>query len=313
MDFMTAGCSIHILNNHEELSEYASGFLREAIKRNPCAVIGPSAGGTPELSYKKLGESGVDASGITLVQLDNYIPIGGVKRDEYNDYIIYLEKRIVGSFPEGKRPNKVYLIDLGDVTQQEIEKELLEKPHEYARIGSEIFLSDNSTGAFGEIKKKIDEFNTILQENRRNIQMLGINPSELYPHLAFLDYWTRMFSRTHLVELYRDTLEANSRFFGNHTEMVPKFAITQGPLDILEAETLLLLASGKRTAKAIKTTFLSPLDPGSLQVASARNIRLHDNTLVILDREASSEILPHLDAIKKDYKNRGKLLDIEIF
>lgn len=310
---MSYNCSMKIFEKHEVMSEYASDLLVGLSKSKPDAVLGTNTGGTPKLAYKLWSQSGVDASGFTLIQVDQYVPIEGGERNPDNDYSLFVEKGIAGSFPEGKRPKKIYVPNCAVTTQQEIERELQEKQHEsqeYERVGSEIRLI-NPTGALRKIHEEIKNFQRILRENPRDMQILGMCPGE-YPHMGFNDYTTYPGSRTHLVELYKDTRIANSRFCEGDVDKVPKFGITEGPEDIMESTRLLLLVSGEKKSGAVASTFLSGLSQKKLEEASIRNVRLHDNLTVLMDKAAAKYIIGHLDSIKRSYEKSKKSLDIEI-
>ena len=54
-------------------------------------------------------------------------------------------------------------------------------------------------------------------------------------HIAFNEPGSSLASRTRVKTLAYDTVIANSRFFGNDLELVPKMALTVGVQTILEA------------------------------------------------------------------------------
>ena len=88
-----------------------------------------------------------------------------------------------------------------------------------------------------------------------------------------------------LVNLSKATIEANSRFFKSKEE-VPKKAISMGMATILKADRIVLLASGKNKAEAIKDTVsgkISTKVPASL-------LQTHPEITVLLDQEAASLI-----------------------
>ena len=85
------------------------------------------------------------------------------------------------------------------------------------------------------------------------------------------------------MELTEETIEANSRFFATREE-VPRQAVTMGMGSILKAKRILLLASGKNKAQAIKETVSGKI---STQVP-ASFLQLHREVILILDKEAAS-------------------------
>ena len=57
----------------------------------------------------------------------------------------------------------------------------------------------------------------------------------------------------HIVDLKQETIEANSRFFNNDINLVPKQAVTMGIKDIMKAKHIILLAFGEAKQQAIKS------------------------------------------------------------
>ncbi len=84
------------------------------------------------------------------------------------------------------------------------------------------------------------------------------------------------------MDLAEETIEANSRFFDTRDE-VPRKAITVGIATILKARRILLLASGKNKAHAIKETVsghVSTKVPSSL-------LQTHPQVTFIIDEDAA--------------------------
>lgn len=116
-----------------------------------------------------------------------------------------------------------------------------------------------------------------------DIQLLGIGRNG---HIGFNEPGTPFDSRTHIVDLTQSTLEANKRFFDNDINKVPKQAISQGIGTILDAEKILLLASGEDKADAIKA-----LVEGEPTVeCPATALADHDDVIVIVDKAAASKL-----------------------
>ncbi|MFQ6003440.1 MAG: glucosamine-6-phosphate deaminase, partial [Candidatus Zixiibacteriota bacterium] len=75
----------------------------------------------------------------------------------------------------------------------------------------------------------------------------------------------------------------NARFFKNIDE-VPKYAITMGIGTIMDSRALLLLASGKSKAQAIKMTVEGPITA----IVPATIVQMHQRATIIVDKEATS-------------------------
>ncbi len=81
-------------------------------------------------------------------------------------------------------------------------------------------------------------------------------------HIAFNEPASSLSSRTRIKTLTQDTLIANSRFFNNDVTQVPKYALTIGVGTLLDAEEVMILATGhqkhwqcKLQLKAVLTTY----------------------------------------------------------
>jgi glucosamine-6-phosphate deaminase len=115
-----------------------------------------------------------------------------------------------------------------------------------------------------------------------DIQILGIGSDG---HIAFNEPTSSLGSRTRIKTLAKQTIDDNARFFDS-PDQVPIYAITMGVGTILEARKLLLLANSKKKAAAIAAAVEGPVT--SMITASA--LQLHRDAVVIVDREAASEL-----------------------
>ena len=87
--------------------------------------------------------------------------------------------------------------------------------------------------------------------------------------------------------LTENTIKDNARFFENDISKVPKKAITMGVKNILEADTIILVASGANKANAIKSVMSGIVDKNV--PASALNNH-KGKVYVIVDKEAASKL-----------------------
>ena len=115
-----------------------------------------------------------------------------------------------------------------------------------------------------------------------DLQLLGIGRDG---HIGFNEPGSSLGSRTRLKTLTAQTIEDNARFF-DHPEEVPRFAVTMGVATILDTRRVLLLASGKKKAKAIARSVEGPIS--SMWTASA--LQLHADTTVFLDHKAARKL-----------------------
>jgi glucosamine-6-phosphate deaminase len=136
--------------------------------------------------------------------------------------------------------------------------------------------TDNYAAFCAWYEQRIRDFGGI------DLQILGIGSDG---HIAFNEPTSSLGSRTRIKTLAKQTIEDNARFFDSPNQ-VPIYAITMGVGTILEARKLLLLANGKKKAAAIAAACEGPVT--SMITASA--LQLHRDAVVIVDREAASEL-----------------------
>ena len=88
---------------------------------------------------------------------------------------------------------------------------------------------------------------------------------------------------THVVHLSDNTIEANKRFF-EKAEDVPRSAVTMGIFDIIQADRVLMVASGVSKAQAVKDAFFGPITPR----VPASILQFHKDFTLVADEEALS-------------------------
>ena len=71
-------------------------------------------------------------------------------------------------------------------------------------------------------------------------------------HIAFNEPGLSLHSRTRIKTLTQDTIIANSRFFGNDINQVPKLALTVGVGTIMEAKEVLIVVNGHNKARVLQ-------------------------------------------------------------
>ncbi|HAR35520.1 MAG TPA: glucosamine-6-phosphate deaminase, partial [Acidobacteria bacterium] len=128
-----------------------------------------------------------------------------------------------------------------------------------------------------------------------DIQVLGLGTNG---HIGFNEPSSSLSSRTRIKTLTAQTRKNNANFFGGE-DHVPYHAITMGIGTILEARTCLLLAFGQKKARAIALAVEGPVT--AMVPASA--LQLHPRAIIILDREAASE-LKNLDYYQWVYEHK---------
>ena len=113
-----------------------------------------------------------------------------------------------------------------------------------------------------------------------DLQILGIGSDG---HIAFNEPGTSFDSLTHVAELAESTIVDNSRLF-NDIKEVPTKAVTMGLKSIMNARKIVLIATGKNKAKAIKALLTGPKtidNPASV-------LQDHKDCTIYVDEEAYS-------------------------
>ena len=115
-----------------------------------------------------------------------------------------------------------------------------------------------------------------------DLQLLGIGRNG---HIAFNEPSDQFIYGCHVVNLSQSTVEANRRFF-SPGEDVPHQGISLGVGSIMNAKSVVLIATGKDKAEAVRKSLLEEIDPGT----QASILRTHPNAVFLLDRAAASEL-----------------------
>ena len=237
-----------ITKDYDEMSQKAADIFIEFLKKKPNAVLGLATGSTPLGLYKKLIEKN-KSNEISFKDVVTY------NLDEYCD----LPKDHEQSYYTFMNENLFKHID--------INKENIHIPK-------------------GEGNSEINakNYEDALSNSKIDIQLLGIGSNG---HIGFNEPGTDFNIGVHEVQLSENTIKDNARFFENDISKVPKKAITMGVKNILDADTIILVASGANKANAIKSVMSGIID--KKVPASALNNH-KGKVYVIVDKEAASKL-----------------------
>jgi len=111
----------------------------------------------------------------------------------------------------------------------------------------------------------------------------GIGPDG---HIAFNEPGSSLASRTRVKTLTYDTILANSRFFDNDINKVPKTALTVGVATILDAREVLLIINGHKKARALAQV----VENGVNHMWTVSALQLHPKGIIVCDDEATDEL-----------------------
>nr|WP_319572334.1 glucosamine-6-phosphate deaminase [uncultured Draconibacterium sp.] len=105
-------------------------------------------------------------------------------------------------------------------------------------------------------------------------------------HLAFNIPGSSIQSRTRLVDLNYDTIIANSRFFDNDLNQVPKQALTVGVQTVLDSNEVLVLVNGYKKARALQNV----VENGINHMWTLSALQMHPNGIIVCDEDATMEL-----------------------
>lgn len=111
----------------------------------------------------------------------------------------------------------------------------------------------------------------------------GIGPDG---HIAFNEPASSLSSRTRLKTLTADTIIANSRFFNNDVNLVPKTALTVGVGTIMDAKEVLIIVNGHGKARALRHAVEEPIN--HMWTISA--LQMHKKGIIVCDYDACAEL-----------------------
>lgn len=115
-----------------------------------------------------------------------------------------------------------------------------------------------------------------------DVQLLGIGRNG---HIGFNEPTSSLSGRTRVKTLTRSTRDANARFFENPAD-VPRYAITMGIANVMEADHCVLLATGSAKAAAVARMIEGPVGAD----CPATALQWHAKATVILDRAAAADL-----------------------
>jgi glucosamine-6-phosphate deaminase len=235
-----------VVKDYNEMSVVATDLIVEVMQSKPDCVLGLATGSTPEGLYDNLAM--LCAAG----KLD-FSRVRTVNLDEY--YPIS---------PENDQSYRYFM------NTKLFDRVNIDKANTYVPDG----MAKDPDAACLAHEAVIDAL------GGQDIQVLGIGQNG---HIGFNEPSDEAVPFTHREKLTESTIKANSRFFESEDD-VPKEALTMGIQSILKAKKIIVLASGKSKAQAVRGMLLGDVTPR----CPASLLRDHPDVVVIADEEAMS-------------------------
>ena len=105
-------------------------------------------------------------------------------------------------------------------------------------------------------------------------------------HIAFNEPFSSLQSRTRIKTLTPDTIAVNSRFFGGDISLVPTKALTVGVATIMDARKVLILATGRKKARALRHA----IEGSYNHQWTLSALQLHPAGIIVCDDPAAEEL-----------------------
>ena len=91
---------------------------------------------------------------------------------------------------------------------------------------------------------------------------------------------------TRIKSLTTDTIIANSRFFDNDVNKVPKTALTVGIGTVMDAKEVLIVCNGHNKARALQHA----IEAGVSQEWTISALQMHPHAIIVCDEAATDEL-----------------------
>ena len=235
------------VKDYQELSDVAGKIMLDVVKANPKCTLGLATGSSPIGLYKYLIKA-YENGEVSFKDVKTF------NLDEYCELPVTHPE----SYYSFMHTNLFNHID--------IKEENVNIP---SSVGD-------------DLKKNCDDYSKKLNAATVDMQLLGIGANG---HIGFNEPGTPFDSETLIVTLKDKTRQDNARFFDNDINQVPKHAITMGIKNIMNAKSVLLVASGKNKADAINKLINGPVTE-EFPASALQNHK--GKVIVVADEEACS-------------------------
>lgn len=235
---------IILMDSAYEISNAVSSIIIEQVKNKPNSVLGFATGASPVETYNRIIESyGRGEVSFKDVSTFNLDEYCGLSRDNVNSYYYFMKDKLFGK------------IDI-----------------DFKKVN---FLSGQS----GDIEQECVEYREkISRAGGIDIQLLGVGRNG---HIGFNEPSDKFTDGPFKVELTQSTIDANSKYFKDGE--MPRYALTMGIGDIMNAKKILLIATGKEKADAVFKMAKGEVTPD----CPASILQNHPDCTIYVDQESA--------------------------
>ncbi len=240
---------ISIFPDAETAAKELAARIAHALRKKPALVLGLPTGRTPLLLYAELVKLAArGALDFREASTFNLDEFHGISPSHAGSYRSFMQRHLFGHVNIDAR--RVHFLD-----------------------GSASDPVDEGC----RYEKAIDDAGGI------DLQILGIGSNG---HIGFNEPAAALEARTHLVTLKPETRRSNAELFGGDPESVPAQALSMGMATILDARSIVLVATGERKAPCVEK-----LVNGSITTQlPASFLQLHGDVDIVLDEAAASKL-----------------------
>ena len=128
--------------------------------------------------------------------------------------------------------------------------------------------------------------------------MGGVGPDG---HIAFNEPGSSLTSLTRQKTLTQDTIIANSRFFDNDINKVPKTALTVGVGTVMAAKSVMIIVNGYKKARALQQA----VEGGVSHMCTLSALQMHRHAIIIADEDACMELKVSTYRYFKDIESKN--------
>jgi glucosamine-6-phosphate deaminase len=240
--------NVVIKANASEVTEFACELVRKRLVLRGYRVLGLPTGGTPVLLYNAL--------------------IASYQRGEvdFSEVVTFNLDEYLGLESTHPQSYRQFM-------QQNLFRHVNIHPENVHFLSG---LPDDIEEHCADYERQIEEAGGI------DLQILGIGRDG---HIGFNEPSSSLRSRTRDKTLTRQTIEDNRRFF-EREEDVPRWALTMGVGTIMDAHEILLLATGRNKASAVKEMVEGPVTA----MCTASILQIHPRVTVVCDEGAAAKL-----------------------
>ena len=237
---------VYRAEDYKAMSRRAASIIAAQVMQKPNCVLGLATGSTPVGAYEQLVE--------WYKQGDlSFKEVSSVNLDEYLG--------LTGDHPQSYR----YFM----------QKNLFD------HVDIDVAKTNVPSGMAEDAEAESKRYEKVMADlGGIDLQLLGMGHNG---HIGFNEPAEKFTTHSFCVKLTEQTLKDNRRFFEDDAVM-PTHALTMGIASIMQAKRIVLVATGKNKAVAVKAMIEGPVDPK----VPASILQMHRHATIILDEEAAA-------------------------